>query len=97
MPSRLSIGSNVGAIRPVRIDVEWTAKLAISDARPIDVCIRDVSADGCKIELPVDEQVLIGETVILIIENRERVTGKITWTRGRVAGAAFCEPPPTLP
>jgi hypothetical protein len=75
--------------RPVRIDVSLPALLTTSDNHSMQVRVRDLSAAGCRIDLPSGEELLVGESVTLIVDGNQRLPGQIRWILGNEAGALF--------
>ena len=74
-------------VRSKRIDVEMHAVLTTSDGYSFDVAVRDLSADGFRIEL--DEEVLVGEPVSLRVGSKGTFAAEIKWALGREAGGRF--------
>jgi hypothetical protein len=79
--------------RPVRIDVSLQATLTTSDNHVMTVRVRDLSAGGCRVDLPVGEELLVGEDINLVMDGDERLPGQIRWALGNEAGVIFLLPP----
>jgi hypothetical protein len=75
--------------RPTRIDVEIGAVLTTADGHSFKVTVRDLSANGFRMDL--DEQVLVGEHVSLKVGSRDAMRAEIKWALGREAGGCFLE------
>ena len=67
------------------IDVNLTCRMP---ARPQRAIIRDVSRQGCKIEVP-GAPMELGGTALLELPGMMNVTGQIVWTKGKTAGIRF--------
>ena len=75
------------AERPTRIDVELPAVLTASDGHSFNVTVRDLSADGFRLEL--DEELVVGEQVLLQVGREPACRAEIKWALGREAGGYF--------
>ena len=67
------------------IDVNLTCRMP---ARPQRATVRDVSHQGCKIEVP-GSPIELGGTALLELPGMTNVSGQIVWTNGRTAGIRF--------
>ena len=76
-----------GRHRPTRIDVNFTGVLVTSDGHEIKVEVRDISANGFRVRL--NDEVRIGELVILRVGPRSAFRAQIKWTLGDEAGGLF--------
>jgi hypothetical protein len=85
-----------GMPRPTRIGVSLKGTLTRSDERKFAVQVRNLSAAGCKVDLPASEALLEGESVVLVMDGSEKLPGQVRWTSGTQAGVYFLLPPPTL-
>ena len=75
--------------RPKRVDVSIEAVLTTADRHSFTVMVRDLSANGFRLEL--DEEVLVGEHVLLQVGSREPLGAEIKWALGREAGGHFLD------
>lgn len=75
--------------RPHRVAISIPALLTTSDNHTFPVIVRDISAQGFRVELPDAEELLVGEVIHLLVEGKEHYSGKVRWVAGREAGAAF--------
>jgi len=82
--------------RPTRIGVSLQGTLTTFDDRQFVVRVRDLSAGGCKVDLPDAEKLLAWENVTLAIGGNEKLAGQVRWTSGTQAGVIFLAPPPPL-
>jgi hypothetical protein len=57
-------------------------------ARPCRTILQDLSAHGCRLELP-DANIELGGTVLLDLPGAARFPGRVVWVRGNVAGIHF--------
>jgi hypothetical protein len=57
-------------------------------AAPQPATIRDISHDGCRIEVPRGT-IELGGTAVIEVPGVGSVAGSIVWTQGRVAGVRF--------
>jgi hypothetical protein len=78
-----------GSQRPRRIDVELPAVLTTSDGHAYKVLVRDLSAEGFRLEL--DDELVIGEAVLLQVGREPACRAEIKWALGREAGGIFVE------
>ena len=74
-----------------RIDVRYDAVLVTSDGDEVGVVVIDLSADGFRIE--IDDEVRVGEQVILRTRRDGDVPAQIVWTLGSQAGGSFLAKP----
>ena len=70
-----------------RIDVHYDAVLVTSDGHEVRAVVKDLSAEGFRIE--IDEQLQVGEQVILRTHRGGDVPALIAWTLGIEAGGTF--------
>ena len=70
-----------------RIDVHYDAMLVTSDGHEVPVVVKDLSAEGFRIE--IDEQLQVGEQVILRTPRGGDVPARIAWALGIEAGGTF--------
>ena len=73
--------------RPHRVDVSYPAVLVASDGHESPVIVRDISANGFRLE--VSDELIVGERVELRVGKEEPVTAEIRWARGSEAGGVF--------
>jgi hypothetical protein len=73
--------------RAPRVDVSYPAVLIASDGHESGVVVKDISADGFRIELT--DELLVGERVKLKVGKEGPQSGEIRWTRGSEAGGVF--------
>lgn len=57
-------------------------------ARPCRTTVQDLSANGCRLELP-DANIELGGTVLLDLPGEARFPGRVVWIRGNLAGIQF--------
>ena len=57
-------------------------------ARPCRTVLQDLSAFGCRLELP-DASIELGGTVLLDLPGAARFPGCVVWIRGNTAGIRF--------
>lgn len=74
-----------------RIDVFYDAVVMTSDGHELSVVVKDLSAEGFRIEL--NEQLLVGEPVMLRTRPEGNVPARIVWALGLEAGGAFLAKP----
>lgn len=74
--------------RPARIAVRMPAVVTTSDDHRFDATVEDLSAEGLRLHLPAGEELLVGETVTLLV-GKDRYVAQVRWTAGREAGATF--------
>ena len=77
----------IGGLRPTRIEVRLEGTLVSSDGHVSRVIVKDLSADGFRIE--ADDQLHTGERILLRVGRGRPVTGQIKWIRGCEAGGIF--------
>jgi hypothetical protein len=77
------------AKRTTRVAVDIDAALTTSDGHTFKVLVRDLSAQGFRLEL--DEEVLVGEQVSLQVGSKGVFAAEIIWALGREAGGQFLE------
>jgi hypothetical protein len=82
--------------RPTRIGVSLKAILTGANGRTFAVQVRDLSAAGCKVDFPTSEQLLEGESVVLVIDGSEKLPGQVRCASGAQAGIFFLLAPPTF-
>ncbi len=70
-----------------RIDVSYDAVLITSDDHEFAVIVKDLSADGFRIQ--IDEEVRVGEKVFLRTRRDGDIPAQIAWTLGSEAGGMF--------
>ena len=75
--------------RSTRIDVNIDGVLTTSDGHSFNVVVRDLSARGFRLEH--NEEVLVGEHVLLNVGSRGAFAAEIIWTVGREAGGCFLD------
>jgi len=75
--------------RPTRIRVEFKGTVTTSDAHSFPVTVRDLSAQGFRLELADGEELLVGEEVTLSVPGQASTRGTIRWAAGREAGGSF--------
>ena len=75
--------------RPHRVAISIPALLTTSDNHTFPVIVRDISAQGFRVELSDAEELLVGEQIHLLVEGKEHYSGQVRWVAGREAGAAF--------
>ena len=78
--------------RPTRIDVKMEAVLTTADGHSFAVIVRDLSAKGFRLEL--DDEVLVGEQVVLRVGSKDAAQAEIVWALGHEAGGHFLEAAP---
>lgn len=76
--------------RSPRVEVSFDGVLTTSDGHKIVVVVRDLSADGFRIE--IKEEVLVGEQVQLLVGKGPALAAKIMWALGSEAGGVFLNP-----
>lgn len=74
-----------------RISVDYEGVLVASDGHEMKVKVKDLSAQGFKIELA--DEVLPNELVELRVGRHERLAAQILWVRGSEAGGVFLDQP----
>lgn len=67
------------------IDVSLTCRIP---ARPQPATIRDLSYQGCRIDVP-GAPIELGGTALIELPGAGSVTGSVVWTHGRTAGVRF--------
>lgn len=67
------------------ITVSLTCRMPAS---PRPATIRDVSRDGCRIEVP-GAPMELGATALLELPGAAKISGRIVWVHGRTAGVRF--------
>ncbi len=77
------------ARRSTRISVDIDAVLTTSDGHCCKVIVRDLSAEGFRLEL--EDEVLVGEQVSLQVGRARALAGQIVWALGREAGGRFLD------
>ena len=77
-------------LRRVRIDLALTGKLIDSDGSTLDVTVRDLSKDGCRIA--TDGTLYEGEKVALKVGKGEPMGARVQWALGNEAGLHFTAP-----
>lgn len=87
-PTTSSDAAAEATARPVRIDVDLAGTLTASDGHAFAVTIRDLSATGFRLDLG-DEEVLVGEEVVLQVGRHDNHRAEIRWAAGREAGGNF--------
>jgi hypothetical protein len=70
-----------------RIDVLYDAVVMTSAGQEIPAVVKDLSADGFRIE--IDEELHVGEHVMLRRPSERDVPARIVWTLGLEAGGTF--------
>jgi hypothetical protein len=76
--------------RDHRIAVQYEGVLTTADEQRVAVVVRDISANGFRIEL--EEELLLGEHVRLQVGKQPEVHAEIRWCLGREAGGVFLQP-----
>jgi hypothetical protein len=85
--------SSVGAPRPrkaVRVNLRTFVHLRKSGYHRTEVTLLDVSAVGCKVDLP--ERVTAGETVWVTLPGLQPIETRVAWARDWIAGLQFETP-----
>ena len=77
--------------RSPRVEVSYDGELTASDGHRIPVVVRDLSAEGFRIE--IKEELLVGEQVQLLVGKGPVLAGKILWALGSEAGGVFLNAP----
>lgn len=75
--------------RARRVEITLRADLTTSDNHTFQVSVRDISAEGFRIDLPFGEDLLLGEMIELTIRGKEHYKGEVRWTAGREVGLRF--------
>lgn len=70
-----------------RIDVRYDAVLVTSDGDEVGVVVIDLSANGFRIK--IEDEVRVGEQVILRTHRDGDVPAEIVWAPGSEAGGRF--------
>ena len=70
-----------------RIDVRYDAMLVTSDGNEVSVIVKDLSADGFRID--IDEELRVGEQVVLRTRRGSDMPALIVWILGTEAGGRF--------
>ena len=73
--------------RATRVEVDFEGVLTAADGYVSRVVVRDLSAEGFRVE--VTDDLHVGELVSLQIGKEPAVSCKIKWIRGSEAGGTF--------
>ena len=82
---------NIGEVkRPKRLDVDHKGLVIDSDGCEADVRVLDLSADGCRLQVP--NTLRIGEEVQLRVGRSGDYPAQVRWALGNEAGLQFTGP-----
>ncbi|HKT15040.1 MAG TPA: PilZ domain-containing protein [Allosphingosinicella sp.] len=76
--------------KAARIELRTYVHLRKSGYHKAEVSLLDVSAQGCRVELP--ERVAIGETVWITLPGLQPIESRVAWAREWLAGLEFKQP-----
>ena len=76
--------------RAHRIELRTYIHLRKSGYHKTEVSLLDVSAQGCRVELP--ERVALDETVWITLPGLQPIESRVAWVRDWVAGLEFRQP-----
>lgn len=80
--------------RGPRVGVEYPAILVAADGHQSRVTVKDVSAQGFRIEHFDDLRQ--GDEIELRLDKGESLRGRLQWVLGNEAGGLFLDPPPQV-
>lgn len=72
--------------------MDLSATLTTSDGHSFAVVVRDLSAEGFRVDLG-PEELLLGEQIRLQMSKHETYVAEVKWVAGREAGGLFLEAP----
>ena len=74
-------------VRRPRVEVSYDAFITTLDGHKSIAIVQDLSAQGFRLQ--VDEELIVGEVVKLIVPKQSPIAGEIRWVKGNEAGGAF--------